>query len=294
MKNQDFTLILWSNQTPEKVFQAINNVWAWWSGYYAEEIIGNTENLNDEFSFRAGGDVHFTKHKVIEVIPNKKIVWLTTHSDFNYIEKSDEWTGSKVIFEISEKENQTQLKFTHQGLTPDIECYDSCAPAWTMYLQHKLLPLIENKSFTTTILVDKDPAAAFNAIKNFRAWWSEEIEGNTDMLNEEFFYHYKDVHLCKLKLIEVLPNKELVYLVLDNQFNFINDNSEWVNTKLIFQITTEGDKTKVQFTHLGLVPAYECYTICSDAWSGYINKSLCNLINTGKGTPNPKNDDGFN
>ncbi|MFZ1678703.1 MAG: SRPBCC domain-containing protein [Saprospiraceae bacterium] len=152
----------------------------------------------------------------------------------------------------------------------------------------------ESKSFTATILVDQNPATAFNAIKNFRAWWSEEIEGNTDKLNEDFFYHYKDIHLCKIKLIEIVPDKKLVYLVLDNQFNFIKDKTEWVNTKLIFDISKDDGKTKVQFTHEGLVPEYECYDVCNDAWGGYIKKSLYNLITTGKGNPNPLDKDGFN
>jgi len=148
--------------------------------------------------------------------------------------------------------------------------------------------MIESKNFTATILVDQNPETAFNAIKNFRAWWSEEIVGNTDKLNEEFFYHYKDVHLCKIKLIEIIPDKKLVYNVLDNKFNFVKDKSEWINTKLIFEITTEGDKTSVQFTHEGLVPEYECYDVCSDAWTSYIQGSLQSLIVTGKGKPNPK------
>lgn len=146
----------------------------------------------------------------------------------------------------------------------------------------------ESKNFTTTILVDQNPDAAFNAIKNLRAWWSEEIEGNTDKLNEEFLYHYQDVHLCKIKLIEIIPDKKLIYQVLDNQFNFVKDKSEWINTKLIFEIAKQGDKTRVQFTHEGLVPEYECYNVCNDAWTSYIQGSLQSLIITGKGKPNPK------
>lgn len=75
---------------------------------------------------------------------------------------------------------------------------------------------MDNKNYTATIVVGKTPADAFNAVKNFRAWWSEDIEGNTGKLNEEFFYHFKDIHLCKMKLIEVVPDKKLVYQVLDN------------------------------------------------------------------------------
>ena len=153
---------------------------------------------------------------------------------------------------------------------------------------------MDKNSYTATIAVDKSPTEAFNAIQNFRGWWSEEIEGETGKLNETFLYHYKDIHLCKIKLVEIIPNKKLVYLVVDNQFNFIEDKSEWVNTKLIFDIASDGNKTNVKFTHEGLVPEYECYKICYDAWSGYINKSLKNFIETGMGNPNPKEGEGFN
>jgi hypothetical protein len=34
--------------------------------------------------------------------------------------------------------------------------------------------------------------------------------------------------------------------------------------------------------------AYECFDICSNAWTTYIQKSLRDLITTGKGKPNGK------
>lgn len=144
MKTKDFTLTLTTDKTPHDVFKAITNVRGWWSGYYSEEITGNTEKLLDEFSFRAGERLHYSRHKLVEVVPDQKIVWLTTESDFSFIEKRDEWTGSRVIFEISVEESRTRLVFTHEGLTPDVECYGACTPAWTQYLQNKLLPMINN------------------------------------------------------------------------------------------------------------------------------------------------------
>lgn len=141
--------------------------------------------------------------------------------------------------------------------------------------------------FTTTILVDQTPREVFRAINNVRGWWSEEIEGSTAALQAEFNYHYKDVHICKMKIIESIPDQRVVWLVLDNYFNFIKDKSEWINTRIIFDITQQGDKTQMRFTHLGLVPEYECFDLCYNAWTQYIQESLRNLITTGKGKPNP-------
>lgn len=152
---------------------------------------------------------------------------------------------------------------------------------------------MDQQDFTATILVKQSPATAFRAIMNFRAWWSEDIEGKADQLNEVFFYHYKDVHLCKMKLIEIEPNKKLIYQVLDNQFNFVADKNEWINTKLIFEVSEENERTKIKFTHKGLAPEDECYDICEDAWRKFINQSLYNLITTGKGQPTRKENEGY-
>ena len=142
------------------------------------------------------------------------------------------------------------------------------------------------KDFTTTILVDNTPEEVFDAINNVRGWWSEEIDGSTDKLNSEFDYHYEDVHRCKIRIVELVPNTKVVWSVLDNYFKFTKDKSEWKGTKIIFDIAEKDNKTEMRFTHHGLVPAYECYEICRDAWTGYIQKSLRNLITAGKGQPN--------
>jgi len=145
-----------------------------------------------------------------------------------------------------------------------------------------------NQNFTTTFSVDQTPEEVFKAINHVRGWWSEEIEGGTDKLGDEFTYHYKDAHRCKMKITEVIPGKKIVWRVLDNYFNFIEDKNEWVDTEISFEISRKGNKTDVRFTHVGLVPGYECFDVCSNAWGSYINGSLRSLITTGEGKPNLK------
>ncbi|HXS35911.1 MAG TPA: SRPBCC domain-containing protein, partial [Flavipsychrobacter sp.] len=101
----------------------------------------------------------------------------------------------------------------------------------------------------------------------------------------EFSYRYKDIHYSKQKLVEVVPNKKVVWLITDSQLNFTEDKSEWTGTKISFDISEKDNKTQVRFTHNGLVPHFECYNGCSNAWTDYINNSLRNLITTGKGYP---------
>jgi hypothetical protein len=145
---------------------------------------------------------------------------------------------------------------------------------------------MKDQNFSTTIVVDNTPDEVFSAINNVRGWWSEDVEGRTDKLGAEFTYRYKDVHLCKLRIIDFVHNRKVIWLVLDNHFSFTKDKTEWKGTKVIFDIAHKGNNTEIRFTHLGLVPEYECYDACSDGWRTYIRGSLRDLIVTGKGHPN--------
>ena len=145
---------------------------------------------------------------------------------------------------------------------------------------------MSDQNYTSAFLVDQTPEEAFAAINNVRGWWSGEIEGDTDKLGAEFTYRVPDVHYCKMKITEFIPGKKVVWHVLDSYISHTQAKTEWNDTKISFEISKKDGKTEVRFTHIGLVPAYECYSDCSNAWGTLINGSLRKLITTGKDQPN--------
>jgi hypothetical protein len=253
-----------------------------------------------EFTYRYG-DAHLSSQKVTELVPGRKIAWHVTNAKLSF-DKKDEWIGTDIVFEITKKGDKTEVHFTHAGLVPAFQCYGDCSIAWSTLVRGNLRRLIATgkaqpdafkestagKDYSARFLVEQSPKEVFDAINNVRGWWSEEIEGSTNKQGAEFDYHYEDVHRCRMRITELVPEMKVAWFVLDNYFNFIEDKTEWKGTKINFEIARKDDKTEVKFTHVGLLPEYECYGVCSNAWGSYINGSLKKLITTGTGTPNQK------
>jgi hypothetical protein len=74
--------------------------------------------------------VYRSVQRLVEVIPNKKLIWLVTESNMTSIHDAKEWAGTRLIFDITKEDDKTTLTFTHEGLVPKAECYKFCMPAW--------------------------------------------------------------------------------------------------------------------------------------------------------------------
>ena len=143
---------------------------------------------------------------------------------------------------------------------------------------------MQEKGFTTSILVDQTPEEVFDAINNVAAWWTGEpgVEGKASRVGEEFTYRFRDIHYSKQSVIELVPSKKITWLVTESELSFIEKKDEWNRTKIIFEIARMGKKTEVRFTHVGLTMALECYNDCSKAWSSYVSESLRKFISSEK------------
>jgi hypothetical protein len=303
MTAQDFTTTILVDETPAVAFNAINNVRGWWS----EEIEGSTDKLNAVFNYHYE-DVHRCQMKIIELVPNKKVVWLVEDNYFKFTKDTTEWKGTTIVFDIDTTNGKTQVKLTHVGLVPEYECFSICRDAWTNYIQKSLRNLIttgkgqpngkgkpqtenekrlaeEQENYTASFMVNATAEKVYNSINQVATWWTGDLEGNPTKLNDEFTVHFADIHVSTQKVIVLVPNKKVVWLVTKSNLNFLKDKQEWNGTRISFEITEQANGTKVTFTHFGLVPQIECYKDCTKGWDYFFKGSLFKLLTEGKGTP---------
>ena len=138
---------------------------------------------------------------------------------------------------------------------------------------------MEKQDYTATITINRTAEEVFNSINNVSAWWSEEYEGQSTKLNDEFILKHIDRHYSKQKVVEVIPARKVVWLVKESKLNWIDKNkNEWTNTKMVFEISPQGEKTVLNFTHVGLVPEKECYSHSVQFWDMIITQRLYNFI----------------
>ncbi len=135
-KAANYTVTIELTKSPNDVFNHLANLKKWWP----EDFEGEDIKLDSEFVFTTG-DSHYSKNKVTEFVPDKKLVWLATVG----IRKTDdfEWTGTKMIFELTPKGDNTLLKFTYDGFILENE-YNRLVQICDMVIKEMLYNLITN------------------------------------------------------------------------------------------------------------------------------------------------------
>ncbi|HEY4325411.1 MAG TPA: SRPBCC domain-containing protein [Mucilaginibacter sp.] len=258
MEKNDFNISITTKISADEAIKKISKVPEWWGIAFS----GSAEKQNDQFTVKMGGDSFFN-FTVTELIPGKRVVWLVNDCYMPWYSDKKEWAGTKLIFDLSEDNGVTTLKFTHEGLTPNVECYKDCEPGWTHWIKTSLfsyfntgegkLKTKKNVSYGTSIVVQFSPKVVFEHINEVFQWWPEEFAGKSTKLNDEFTLRTGDVHYSKQKLIEFVPDKKVVWLTTESIRK--TDNYEWTGTKMIFELIPNGKTTMVKFTYDG--PVFE-------------------------------------
>lgn len=145
---------------------------------------------------------------------------------------------------------------------------------------------MEKNNYHRTFTVNASPAEAMKKISQIDLWWIKKFSGNAEKLNDVFTVPFNaEGAFVNFRVSELEPDRKAVWEVTDCYLPWFNDKKEWNNTKVVFEVSSENNLTTIDFTHVGLVPDVECYTICEKGWDGHLKVSLAKLINEGLGQP---------
>jgi len=272
--NIQYSVSIELEKSAECVFGHLVDLSRWWPEDFAGEGIGPGVEFVLEM-----GDSHYSKNKVIEFVPNEKLVWLTTES----IRKPDnyDWSGTRMIFELNPRGNSTLLKFTYDGAVLQGE-QDRLMQICDLCIKTRLYNFID--SIQATIEVEKPEEDVFNILTAYVSkWWGgKDLSGSSTETGDEFVVNHPGAHYSKQRVIEVIPNKKITWLVTESQLDWLKDKAEWTGTKMIFELSTDGGKTKIEFRHEGLTPVKECYERVNAGWNMIIRDFLFHYITEGK------------
>jgi len=138
MDKLDYHVQLSVNATIEQAIQAISDVPGWW----ARDVDGTAKKQADQFT------VHFGKtwgKFLVSALTRDCIVWAVTDCYLDLLEDPKEWNGTRLIFRFGSADGQTIIDITHEGLTPDKECFNDCTNGWNFYFRESLLGYLEKE-----------------------------------------------------------------------------------------------------------------------------------------------------
>ena len=143
-------------------------------------------------------------------------------------------------------------------------------------------------NYQQSLVLKAAPATVYAALTTpagLRGWWSQDSDIETHVggsLHFRFGRNHKDMRIERLA-----PEQEVRWLCTGAHIaaGQLTRRDEWVGTQLVFRLTPQANGgTRLDFEHIGLVPAFECYDLCSDGWRYFMN-SLRLFVETGCGTP---------
>lgn len=143
---------------------------------------------------------------------------------------------------------------------------------------------MKKQDYTVSITVSATAQEAFNSINSVSKWWTENLEGSSQKLNDEFTVRFGETFIT-VKIVELIPYRKILWHVIDCYKHWLKDKKEWKDTKISWEILSEKDITQISFTHIGLVPGIECYNGCEKAWNFYLKESLFKLLTKKKECP---------
>ena len=143
---------------------------------------------------------------------------------------------------------------------------------------------MKNQDFNCSITTNVTTDEAMAAISRVPEWWVTNFEGASQKLGDVFTARVGETFVT-FNITEFIPNTKVVWTVVNCYFPWLRNKTEWIGTRIVFEVSNENNLTTITLTHLGLGPQSEGYDNFVKGWKGYFQGSLLKLLNEGIGQP---------
>jgi len=142
--------------------------------------------------------------------------------------------------------------------------------------------------YQQTLVINAEPATVYAAVATttgLRGWWTPDCSADAHAGGTARFRFGNTRKEMSIERLDI--NREVRWFCTHAHIasETLARKDEWVGTEIVFRLTpTVNGKTRLDFEHIGLVPALECYDRCNKGWN-YFLASLHRYAETGRGTP---------
>ena len=131
MPEQSYTKEFTVSVKPELVYKAITKeIDEWWT-----ELSNKVLQVGDKLTVQFEAETSWVM-VVSETIDNHSLAWqvIEANHDLQNISVKDEWNRTTINWKIEKNKMGSKVSFTHKGLTPALECYETCEKGWDYFL----------------------------------------------------------------------------------------------------------------------------------------------------------------
>lgn len=129
--------------------------------------------------------------------------------------------------------------------------------------------------------VKASPRAVYDSLatcERLAGWWTSDTTGKEEV-GGVIHFQFGGRGGFDMKVLELEPEKRVVWEVIQGP-------PDWVGTRVIWDLTPEGDGTTIRFKHQGWREQVDFMGHCSMKWGTFL-MSLKQLHEAGKGAPFP-------
>jgi len=226
-----------------------------------------------------------------EISPSHRIVYT-----WNAVTHQGEVENTLVTVEFhSLGEDATEVVIRHSDL-PDTPIREGHDEGWkkmlASYAEHlSSQPKRDRGDFQMSLEYEVSAQRLFEQFSSAEGvgnWWTKDCRFEEKVGGEAVFRFGDSGFYARTEVSALEPPRIVEWKVLEAKHpeeTGFSDLHDWNGTSIRFAITPlDENRSRLDFTHVGLGPL-ECSVVCSNLWGFYLNQSLREFFERGKGTP---------